>query len=134
LNGTIAGRERILWFLGIGTLASLADISLLYVFCEWFGVWYLSAAVLSYCSGILISYLLNRSLTFHNQNRHYIRQFSTFAAISISCLLMNITIIWLLVTFFSWNYLGAKILATVCAVFWNYYGQSTITFGNGQVS
>jgi putative flippase GtrA len=132
MRGAVANRDRILWFLGIGTLASLADIGLLWIFCELFGIWYLSAAVLSYCCGILISYLLNKGLTFHDRDRHYIRQLSTFAAISFSCLLMNIVIIWLLVTIFSWNYLGAKILATVCAVFWNYYGQSTITFGSSQ--
>jgi putative flippase GtrA len=134
LNETVAGRERILWFLGIGALASVADIGLLWIFCDWFGIWYLSAAVLSYCCGILISYLLNKGLTFHDRDRHYIRQLGTFAAISFSCLLMNVVIIWLLVTFFSWNYLAAKILATICAVFWNYYGQSTITFGTGQAS
>jgi putative flippase GtrA len=133
MNDTGAGRERILWFLGIGTLASLTDIGLLYILCEWLGIWYLSAAVVSYCCGILISYLLNKGLTFHDNNRHYIRQLSTFAAISVSCLMMNIVLIWLLVTFFSWNYIGAKILATISAVFWNYYGQSTITFGESPV-
>jgi len=124
-----AGRNRILWFAGIGAIASLIDISFLYGFCEWFGIWYLSAAVLSYCCGTLVSYCLNKYLTFHNRDRNYARQFTTFAVISISCLMVNIGIIWLLVTMFSWNYLMAKILATCCAVFWNYYGQSRITFG-----
>jgi putative flippase GtrA len=127
-------RERILWFLGIGVVASITDIGLLSIFCEWFGIWYLSAATLSYCCGTLVSYTLNKYLTFHDLNRHYIRQFTTFAVVSVSCLMVNICIIWLLVSLFSWNYLMAKILATFCAVFWNYYGQSRITFGAGRVS
>jgi putative flippase GtrA len=129
-----AGRERILWFIGIGAVASLTDITLLYIFCEWFGIWYLSAAILTYCCGTLVSYFLNKYLTFHDMNRHYARQFTMFAVISISCLMMNISIIWLLVTMCSWNYLMAKLLATCCAVFWNYYGQSRITFGTGNDS
>jgi putative flippase GtrA len=124
-----AGRERIFWFLGIGAVASVTDIGLLFVFCEWFGLWYLSAAVISYCCGTLVSYCLNKFLTFHDTDRHYIRQFTTFAIISFSCLVVNIGLTWLLVTIFSWNYLMAKVLATCCAVFWNYYGQSRITFG-----
>jgi putative flippase GtrA len=127
------GRERILWFVAIGAVASITDIGLLYIFCEWFGIFYLSAAVISYCCGTLVSYCLNKSLTFHDANRHYVRQFTTFAIISASCLMVNICIIWLLVTVFAWNYLLAKILATFCAVFWNYYGQSRITFGTRQV-
>jgi putative flippase GtrA len=127
-DGVSQNRERFLWFIGIGVVSSLVDIGLLVVFCEWFGFWYLSAAVLSYCCGILVSYSMNKVLTFHDGNRHYIRQFTTFTAISVSCLMVNICIIWLLVTLVSWNYLMAKVLATICAVFWNFYGQSRITF------
>ncbi len=127
-GGTEDSRERFLWFIGIGIVASVVDIGLLYLFCEWAGIWYLSAAVLSYCCGIVVSYSLNKALTFHDRNRHYIRQFTTFAAISVSCLMVNICLIWLCVSLLSWNYLEAKVFATLCAVFWNYYGQSRITF------
>jgi putative flippase GtrA len=133
-HNAFPGRERILWFIAIGAVASLTDIGLLFIFCEWFGMWYLSAAILSYCCGTLVSYSLNKYLTFHDQNRHYARQFTTFAIISVSCLVVTVGIIWLLVTMFSWNYLMAKILATCCTVFWNYYGQSRITFGTGHGS
>lgn len=130
--GSVSGaNERFLWFIAIGVVSSLADIGLLVLFCEWAGLWYLLAAVLSYCCGIVVSYSLNKVLTFHDENRHYVRQFSTFAAISLSCLLVNVCLIWLLVSEFSWNYLPAKVLATACAVFWNYYGQSRITFAAG---
>ena len=129
VHSTGINRERILWFIGIGAIASLTDIALLLIFCEWFGIWYLSAAVLSYCCGTLVSYCLNKYLTFHDKDRHYARQFTTFAIISVSCLMVTISIIWLMVTVFSWDYLMAKVVATCCAVFWNYYGQSRITFG-----
>ena len=127
--GTTYDRERVLWFLMIGAIASLVDIGLLIVFCEWAGIWYLPAAVISYCCGILVSYTLNKILTFHDESRYYVRQFTIFAAIAVSCLLVNVFLIWILVSFLAWNYLAAKLLATVCAVFWSYYGQSRITFG-----
>jgi putative flippase GtrA len=130
LAGLIAafGREHILWFLFAGIISSLVDIGLLYVFCEYLGVWYISAAAVSYCCGILVSYSMNKYLTFHDGRRNYLLQFSTFAAISFSCLMVNLSIIWLAVEFLSINYLPAKVLATACAFFWNYYGQSRITF------
>ncbi|MCK9579851.1 MAG: GtrA family protein [Methanoregula sp.] len=127
-NSTYNHRVRIFWFIGVGAIASVTDICLLWIFCEWFGIWYLLASAISYCIGILVSYCLNKVLTFHDYNRHYVRQFSTFTIISASCLLVNVCIIWLGVTFLALNYLVAKVIATFCAVFWNYYGQSRITF------
>jgi putative flippase GtrA len=130
LAGLIAmfGREHILWFLFAGIVSSLVDIGLLYVFCEYLGEWYLSAAAVSYCCGIVVSYSLNKYLTFHDGRKNYLLQFSTFAAISFSCLMVNLCIIWLAVEFAAVNYLAAKVIATACAFFWNYYGQSRITF------
>jgi putative flippase GtrA len=131
-NGTCTERERILWFIGIGVVTSLTDIGLLIIFCEWFGMWYLSAATLSYCCGMLVSYCLNKELTFHDEDRHYVRQFTTFTVISAGSLMVNVCIIWLGVTIFTLNYLVAKVIATFCAVFWNYYGQSRITFNGNE--
>lgn len=122
------GREHLVWFFFVGAVASLVDIGLLYCLCEYLGMWYVPAAALSYSVGILVSYTLNKFLTFHDNACNYLRQFATFAAISVSCLLVNVCIIWLLVETFSLNYLVAKVFATVCAFFWNYYGQSRITF------
>jgi dolichol-phosphate mannosyltransferase len=125
---TAFGREHLVWFFFVGAVSSLVDIALLYYFCESLGIWYVPAAVLSYSAGILVSYRLNKFLTFHDHTRDYLHQFATFAAISISCLLVNVVIIWLLVEIASLNYLAAKVIATICAFFWNYYGQSRITF------
>jgi len=125
---TLFRNERIIGFFLIGVIASLIDIGLLYFFTSCIGVWYLLAATLSYCCGIVVSYLMNKFLTFHDKNRHYGIQFTAFVIISFSCLLVNICIIWLAVAFFSADYLLAKVFATCCAFFWNYYGQSRITF------
>ena len=129
----LISREHVLWFLFVGIVSSLVDIGLLFCLCEYGELGYNTAVVLAYCTGILVSYSLNRILTFHDSSRNYLAQFSTFAGISISCLFLNITIIWLLVELAGFNYLVAKIVATACAFFWNYYGQSRITFRTGAV-
>lgn len=125
------GQEHLLWFFVVGVLSSLVDIGLLYALCEYAKMWYILAAVISYCCGILVSYSLNKILTFHDRTRNYLSQFTTFAAISLSCLMVNVTIIWILVELAALNYLAAKVIATICAFFWNYYGQSRFTFRTG---
>ena len=134
IRGFFCDRHRIFGFLLIGILSSAIDIGLLWYLTGFIGIWYLASAGISYCCGTLVSYSLNKHLTFHDASGNYVTQFVTFAAISVSCLMMNLGIIWLLVGIFAVGYLSAKILATAVAFFWNYHGQRTITFrpGNGQ--
>jgi len=123
--------EKIVGFFLIGIISSLVDIGLLVFFCSYLGIWYLPAAAVSYCCGTVCSYLLNKFLNFHDPDQHYLAQFTTFAAISVSCLLVNLCVIWLCVELFSLDYLSGKIIATFCAFFWNYHGQKRYTFRGG---
>lgn len=120
--------EKIVGFFLIGMVSSIIDIGLLYVFCAYFGIGYIPAATVSYCCGIVASYILNKYLNFHDKDQHYLVQFSTFTAISFSCLLVNLCVIWMAVEMFSLNYLTGKMIATLCAFFWNYHGQKQYTF------
>ena len=126
--GGIRNPEKIIEFFLFGIVSSVIDISLLLVFTEGIGIWYLYSAVLSYGCGILVSDILNKYLNFRDGSRHYILQFTSFAAVSFSCFLVNISLIWLAVELFSLDYLTAKLIATLCSFLWNYYGQSRITF------
>jgi len=122
---------KIFGFFMMGVISSALDISLLYGLTTFLAIWYITAAAFSYCAGIVASYTLNKHLTFHDTNRHYATQFTTFAMISVSCLLINLCIIWLAVELFSLSYLVGKIIATSCAFFWNYHGQRRYTFTGG---
>ena len=115
-------------FLQVGIIASLVDLGLLYVFTEHFGIWYLLSAAASYICGMIVSYTLNKRFTFHNVNKQYLRQFFLFALVSASGLVVNISVIFLAVTFFSIYYLYAKVIAIGITFFWNYSFQSRITF------
>jgi dolichol-phosphate mannosyltransferase len=115
-------------FLQVGVIASLVDLGLLYVFTEYFGIWYLLSAAVSYICGMIVSYTLNKRFTFHNVNKQYLRQFFLFALISASGLVVNISMMFFAVTVFSIYYLYAKVIAIGITFFWNYSLQSRITF------
>jgi putative flippase GtrA len=126
----IAGytHSRIIPFFFIGILSSLVDIGLMTCCITYLGVWYLYAAACSYCCGIVVSYTANRYITFQDATRTNAIQFATFAAISVSCLIVNLGIVWLVVTYLALTPIMAKIFATSCAFLWNYHGQSRFTF------
>ncbi|ADN35834.1 GtrA family protein [Methanolacinia petrolearia DSM 11571] len=120
--------EKIIVFFFIGIVSSLADIGILYLLTDELGVWYLESAAVSYCCGTVLSYWLNKHLTFRDSSRKYLSQFLLFAAISISSLLLTLCIIWVSVEIFSLSYLTGKVIAIIIAFFWNFTGQSRITF------
>jgi putative flippase GtrA len=126
-----AHRGTILRFFGAGAISSLVDIGLLYALVAGPGIWYLPAAAISYCCGIVVNYGMNKYITFHDGTTDHVTQFTTFTVISVSCLFVNLCIIWLAVEMFALNYLPAKVIATACAFCWSYYGQSRFTFRGG---
>ena len=127
----VLGREKILGFFLIGVVSTLIDVGLLYFFTEYFGIWYIWSATVSYTCGMVASFFLNKYLNFRDTDRHYLRQFLSFALISMSSLALTLGILYLAVEIFSISYLLGKIIAILIAFLWNYFGQSKITFHLG---
>lgn len=115
-------------FLAIGSITTLTDISLLYVLTEWTGIWYLTSALISYCTGVLLSYILNKKLNYRNESTNYVAQGMMFLVISGCSLILNLGIVYTGVEYLGVSYLLAKIVATGAGFFLNYIGQTNITF------
>jgi dolichol-phosphate mannosyltransferase len=129
---TVLNREKITGFFLIGCFSTLIDIGLLYVFTQYLGIWYLFSSTLSYTCGMVVNFLLNKYLIFRDTSRNYLHQFFFFALVSMSSLALTLGVLCLAVEICSVNYLIGKILAVVTAFFWNYLGQSRITFHLGK--
>ena len=129
-------KEKIVGFFLIGLFSTLIDVGLLYFFTEYFGIWYIYSATVSYTCGMVANFLLNKYLNFRDPSRNYPRQFFSFALISLSSLALTLGVLYVAVEIFSINYLLGKIIAVIIAFFLNYFGQSRITFrlGNHEIS
>lgn len=115
-------------FLVIGIGTTLTDICLLLILTEWVGVWYLFSALISYCTGALLSYILNKNLNYRNRSSSYGNQGMMFLCISGCGMALNLGIVYLGVAVLGISYLLAKVIATGIGFFVNYYGQTYITF------
>ncbi len=127
----VLNRQKITGFFLIGCFSTLIDIGLLYIFTEYFGIWYIYSATISYSCGMVVNFLLNKYLNFQDTSRNYLRQFFCFIFVSMSSLALTLGVLYLAVEICSINYLLGKILAVIIAFFWNYFGQSRITFHVG---
>lgn len=129
-------RKKIVGFFLIGLISTLIDIGLLYGLTQYAGIWYMYSATVSYTSGMVVNFILNKYFNFQDTSRNYLRQFFSFALISMSSLALTLCILYVAVEICSINYLLGKIIAVIVAFFWNYFGQSRITFrlGNHETS
>ena len=114
-------------FATVGLASTLVDILLFSVFQGMFGLPMLAANTLSYSAGMINSFMLHRRWTFaHRAPKSVGAQFSQFAAVSLSALLLNsLLVLWLSPVF---GALAAKLIATAVGLGWNFLINSGWTF------
>src|SRR5919201_1651751 len=89
-------------FLTVGMLSTLLDVALFSVLRVTLGMPTLAANTLSYSAGMVFSFLLHRRWTYaHRPLKAVGAQFSQFAAVSLSALLLNNLLVLLLAPSFS---------------------------------
>ncbi len=112
----------------ISLFATIVDVLLLYALTEFLNINYLVSATISYCTGLLISFYLQKTYTFKEQHTKRIHlQFTKFTIISLIGLLLNLIILKVFVEIGVW-YIFAKIIAIIIVFFWNYLINKRITF------
>lgn len=123
-------------FLAVGMLGTLIDIGLFAALHTWLGVPTLLANTISYSAGIVNNYVLHRHWTFADRQRKMAgAQFSQFAMVSVSALVMNNVFLLLLTPLWdglfanaSYGTLTAKLCATGIGVCWNFLINNFWTF------
>lgn len=112
----------------VGGGATFVDLGFLYLFTEFFHLWYLLSAGLSFIIAAVFNYTLNKIWTFGNKSKNIARQFSLFfffAAIGIG---LNLLLIYAFTEFAGLWYIYSKIIATFFVFLWNFFGNKYFTF------
>lgn len=123
-------------FLAVGMLGTLIDVGLFAILHSVVGVPTLVANTISYSAGIVNNYILHRHWTFaHRERKAAGTQFSQFAVVSVSALVMNNVLLLLMApplsTLFAdagYGTFVAKLCATGIGVCWNFLINNFWTF------
>jgi len=108
--------------------AALIDVCLLYSLTEFLHIWYFYSALLSYFTGMVTNYSLNKYLNFRNKSKQIIPQFGLFATVALIGLGLNQMILYFLVEFAKLWYMFAKFVTIFIVMFWSFYGHKKLTF------
>ena len=115
-------------FCVVGTLGAIIDIGGLYVLVEFFGIYYLLAAAISFIFAVINSYFLNKYWTFQNKNNQHAKQFIIFLLVSVIGLLINLGAMYVLTEWVGFWYLLSKAIAAIIVLFWNFLMNKYVTF------
>lgn len=109
-------------YLFVGGAAFIIDIGSLYIFTDFFGIYYLISAAIAFILGLIINYALSIGWVFNNRTlENRTLEFGIFAFIGIIGLGLNEIFIWFFTAKIGLYYLISKIIAAVIILFWNFF-------------
>ena len=124
--------ETLIYYLIISVIATIYDVALLYIFTEFVELNYLLSATVSYCVGIVVGYIGQKTITFKDRNKQIAKQFGLFAFISFIGLLINLGVLKICVDVIGLHYMIGKVIAIGIGFFWNYTANKKFTFKKGK--
>jgi len=113
----------------VGGLAFIVDFGSLYIFTEFFRIYYITSATLSFVLGIMVNYFLSIRWVFQKRSVTNKRsEFSIFAIIGVVGLVLSNFLIWFFTEQAHFYYLISKIVAVVFVYLWNYFARKYTLF------
>lgn len=116
----------------VGISSTIIDWGVFYLLNLIFGVYYLTAKVLSFSVAVINSFIWNRRWTFRSQNPNHSEEFVKFLIIALIGLSINALIMYLAVSIFHTRKIVGLVFATGITTFWNFLANKFYTFKNSQ--
>jgi len=120
-------------YLVCGSIATLTDISILFVLTHFLHINYLVAAACGFLTGIIVNYSLNIVLVFKSSGEVK-KEFPLFALIGIGGLIWTEIILWILVDKLNFYVMIAKAVAIILVLNWNFFMRKKFVFSPEPIS
>lgn len=114
-------QKQLFKYLVSGGTVAVFELSLLYVFTEYFGIWYLISAVIAFLFAFCISFTLQKFWTFRDTDRETIsKQASLYLTVAVTNLCLNVVALYFLVQVMGLWYMSAQVLITAVIALWSF--------------
>lgn len=110
---------------GVGVVANAAT---LYVATEFFGLWYLASAVVAYVVGLIVAFSLQKFWTFHQHAGNMRLQFTTYTAVSLVNLVLNLSFLYVAVELLGLWYFGSQLFVLAIMALLSFLVNRNFTF------
>lgn len=120
-------RQFIKFFI-VGSFNTILDYLIYLALTRLFSLYFLHANIISVLIAMTFSFVLNKYWTFKNNEKNLKKQYLKFFAVNTVAFLLNNSIVFGLVSFFSLYDLIAKAIAVFVGLFWNFFANRYWTF------
>lgn len=118
--------KRFLKFLCVGGVCTALDFVLFYILYYLLSLHIVPANILSYGSGLTLSFFINRHLTFKDSAQKQVNRLKYVLLYGYIGLMLNTAIVWGIALILP-AFIG-KVIAVIIVVFYNYYTNKKLVF------
>ncbi|MBI1999565.1 MAG: GtrA family protein [Parcubacteria group bacterium] len=105
---------QVVRFCVAGAAGVIAYYAALYGLTEYLGVWYVISAVIGFVLNTGLNFTLQKFWTFQNKETQMVgRQLTLYAAMTVSFLIGNTLLLYLMVEYLHLWYIGAQVILTI---------------------
>lgn len=119
--------QRFITFSGVGAIGTSAHYLTLFALVRGLGVNPVVASGAGFVVGGIVNYVINYHYTFQSQKGHR-EAASKFFVIAGIGFLLNVLLMYILVTTLGAHYFAAQVIATASVIVWGFFGNHTWTF------
>lgn len=119
---------KLIKFCLVGGSGMVVDFGLTWLFKEIAKINKYIANTIGFLAAATSNYFLNRIWTFHSQNTNVLIEYTNFLSIALIGLLINLLVIWFLVTRQKYNFYLSKLIAIIIVTIWNFFINLIFTF------
>ncbi|MBP7496525.1 MAG: GtrA family protein [Bacteroidales bacterium] len=119
---------KLIKFCLVGGSGMVVDFGLTWLFKEIAKINKYIANTIGFIAAATSNYFLNRIWTFHSQNTNILIEYTNFLSIALIGLLINLLVIWFLVTRQKYNFYLSKLIAIIIVTIWNFFINLIFTF------
>jgi putative flippase GtrA len=133
LSGIYKDYMKFVKYMGVGVIGTLVDMGLLYFLVSFFNTYYLYGNILSYSTGAVVNFYLNKRYTFNNKYKKVHFQILSFAIVTAGGWMISEVLLYVLVDNLFKNssnttVMLSKVIATFIVVVYNYIVNKRTTF------
>lgn len=120
--------RQLIVYLIIGGASALSDLAILTFLVEFFKIFYLVAATISFVIVATAGFYLHKNYTFRHQGKGNKLRYLVFLLVAGSGLLWSLLFLYLFVSIFKLHYLFAAIIVKFIVLVWNFLMNRFVTF------
>jgi putative flippase GtrA len=115
----------------VGGFSFFVDYGLLFILTEFFHLFYLISATISFVVGLVINYLLSTKWIFKKSKlSSSTLEFIIYGIIGVVGLILNNILLFIFTDLLMIHYMISKLITTVIVMGWNFFGRRIILFNN----